>query len=94
MSTMATVAVKDSLTITHAPVEPEMLDLAPGVELLWVDDGPHDHHIVVTRGTCRVLDRQLHPGASVYVPAGTAHTIRAGSWGCRLYSVQTAHKEI
>jgi quercetin dioxygenase-like cupin family protein len=92
MSTLATVAVADSLTITHAPAEPEMLDLAPGAEILWADDGPDDHHLVVTRGTCRVLGRQLHPGASVYVPAGTPHTIRAGAWGCRLFSVQTAHE--
>ena len=94
MSTLATHAVHDSMTITHAPVEPEMLELAPGVELLWMDEGPNDHQIVVTRGTCKVLDRQLHPGASVYVPAGTAHTIKAGAWGCRLFSVQTAHREI
>jgi len=93
MSTLAPVAVTDSLTVTHAPTEPELLDLAPGVELLWADDGPNDHQIVVTRGTCRVLDRQLHPGGSVYVPAGVAHTIRAGAWGCRLFSVQTSHRE-
>ena len=95
MQTLAT-AVTDSLTITHAPADPELLDLAPGAVLHWDDEGQTDHQIVVTRGTCRVLDldRQLHPGASVYVPAGVAHTIRAGAWGCRLCSVRTTHKEL
>ena len=93
MQRLAT-AVTDSLTITHAPADPELLDLAPGAELHWDDEGHTDHQIVVTRGTCRVLDRQLHPGASVYVPAGVAHTIRAGAWGCRFFSVHTAHQEL
>jgi len=94
MKTLATDAVTDTLTVTHVPADPEVLDLAPGAELSWDDQGDTDHHIIVTRGTCRVLGRQLHPGGSVYVPAGLAHTIRAGSWGCVLYSAHSAHTVI
>ncbi|HEY4410388.1 MAG TPA: hypothetical protein VGO87_10940 [Acidimicrobiia bacterium] len=93
MTTLSTHAVTDSLTIIHVPADPEFLDLAPGAEVVWDDQAPTDHELVVTRGTCRVLDRQLHPGASVYIPAGQAHTVRAGAWGCRLFSVHTIHRE-
>jgi len=94
MKTRATDAVQDSLTIIHVPDDPEVLDLEPGAEVLWDGQGETDHHIVVTRGTCRVLGRQLHPGGSVYVPAGVAHSVRAGAWGCVLYSARTVHAVI
>ena len=94
MQTLATDVVLDSLTIIHVPADPEVLDLEPGAELNWDGQASTDHHIVVTRGTCRVLGRQLHPGASVYVPAGMAHTVRAGAWGCKVLSARTAHTEV
>ena len=94
MQTLATDAVTDSLTITYAPAVPELVDLDPGAELHSDGHGDTDHQIVVTRGTCRVLDRRIHPGGSAYIPAGMTYSVRAGAWGCRLFTVQTAHTEI
>ena len=92
MTTAATHAVTDSLTIIHVPTDPEFLDLDPGTEVTWDGQSGTDHELVVTSGSCRVLDRQLRPGASVYFPAGVAHSVRAGAWGCKLFSVHTIHR--
>jgi hypothetical protein len=81
--------VADSISVTHTPAVRELLQLRAGAELRW-DGREADHHIIVMTGTCRVLDRQIHAGASAYVPAGMAHTLRAGAWGCTVLSVDTA----
>ncbi len=90
MQTLATDPVTETLTITHVPAAPDLLHMEPGAQLRWGDHDPTDHQIVVVKGTCRVLGRQLHAGASVFVPAGLDHSLRAGAWGCSLYSVHTA----
>lgn len=84
-------AVTDSITITHVPDDPQLVDVEPGAELRW-DLHETDHHITVIKGTCRVLGRRLGPGGSAYVPAGTDHAVKAGAWGCTFFSVKSATK--
>lgn len=78
----------DSISV-HASAVRELLRLDAGAELRW-EDRDVDHHIIVMSGTCRILGRQIHAGASAYIPAGMAHTIKAGAWGCTVLSVDTA----
>jgi quercetin dioxygenase-like cupin family protein len=85
--------VTDTITITHVPGAPELMRLAPGVERRW-DDHATDHHIVVVDGTCRVLDRRIHAGGSVYVPAGIGHAVKAGAWGCTFFSVESVNQAV
>jgi len=79
----------DTITITHVPVAPELIHADAGAELRW-DHHDVDHHITVVKGTCRVLDRQVRAGSYVYVPAGMAHSVKAGAWGCTFFSVASA----
>jgi hypothetical protein len=79
----------ETLTITHVPAAPELIHADAGAELRWVTRGT-DHHITVVKGTCRVLGRQLRAGGYVFVPAGMAHSVQAGTWGCTFFSVASA----
>jgi quercetin dioxygenase-like cupin family protein len=79
----------DTITITHVPAAPELIHADAGAELRW-DDRDIDHHITVVKGTCRVLGGQLRAGGYVYVPAGMAHSMKAGAWGCTFFSVASA----
>ena len=36
---------------------------------------------------CRILDREVGPGAYVYVPAGCEHAVSVGPWGCTFFFV-------
>ena len=89
MQTLSTDPVLDTITITHVPAAPELLHADAGAELRW-DDKEIDHHITVVKGTCRVLGRSLQAGGYVYVPAGMAHAVKAGPWGCTFFSVASA----
>ena len=94
MLTLATDAVvADTITITHVPGAPQLMRLEPGVELRWANHET-DHHIIVVDGTCRVLRRRIHAGGSAYVPAGTDHAVKAGAWGCTLFSVESVSQAI
>jgi quercetin dioxygenase-like cupin family protein len=94
VKTLATDPVAlDTLTVTHAPAAAEAIHVEAGIELRW-DHHHSDHHIIVTKGTCRVLSRQLHAGASVYVPAGMDHSLKAGAWGCTFFSLESAEQAI
>jgi quercetin dioxygenase-like cupin family protein len=79
-------AVVDTLTITHVPTAPELVQAEPGTELRW-SNLDADHHLTVVKGSCRVLGRRLGAGGSVYVPAGMHHSLEAGVWGCAFFSV-------
>ena len=89
MQTLSTDPVLDTITITHVPAAPELIHADAGAELRW-DSRDIDHHITVVKGTCRVLGRQLRAGGYVYVPAGMAHSVKAGAWGCTFFSVASA----
>jgi quercetin dioxygenase-like cupin family protein len=79
----------DTITITHVPAAPELIHADAGAELRW-DDHDIDHHITVVKGTCRVLGRPLRAGGYAFVPAGQAHSVKAGAWGCTFFSVASA----
>ena len=85
--------VTDTITITHVPGPPELMRLEPGTELRW-DHHTSDHHITVVDGTCRVLGRRIQAGGYVYVPAGTGHSVTAGAWGCRFFSVDSVNQDV
>ena len=85
--------VTDTISVTHVPGAPELMRLAPGVELRW-NKPATDHHVVIVDGTGRVLGRRIHAGGSVYVPAGTDHAVKAGAWGCTFFSVESVHQAI
>lgn len=89
MQALSTDPVVDTLTITHVPAAPELIHAAAGAELRW-DSRDTDHHITVVKGTCRVLGRRLTAGGYMYVPAGMAHSVQAGAWGCTFFSVASA----
>jgi quercetin dioxygenase-like cupin family protein len=89
VQTLSSGPAVDTLTITHVPAAPELLHAAPGAVLSWVGHST-DHHVTVVSGTCKVLDRRLVAGGSAYVPAGMAHAIKAGAWGCTFFSTSTA----
>ena len=89
MQTLSTDPAVDTITITHVPAAPELIHADAGAELRW-HNHDIDHHITVVKGTCRVLDRQLRAGGYAYVPAGMAHSVRAGAWGCSFFSVASA----
>jgi len=60
-----------------------------------IETQPHtDHHIVLLKGTCRVLGRPLHAGGSVYVPAGLEHSVKAGVWGCTFVSIESVNRAV
>ena len=86
-------AVTDTITVTHVPGAPELVAAEAGTELRW-DKQQTDHQIVVVQGTCRVLGRRLHAGASAYVPAGQDHALQAGAWGCTFFSVESVSQAI
>jgi quercetin dioxygenase-like cupin family protein len=86
VQTLSTDPVHDTITITHVPEAPELIHADAGNELRW-DDHDTDHHITVVKGTCRVLGRRLGAGGYVYAPAGVAHSVQAGAWGCTFFSV-------
>jgi quercetin dioxygenase-like cupin family protein len=85
--------VNDAITITHVPRAPELMRLAPGTERRW-DNHETDHHVTVVDGTCRILGRRIHAGGYAYVPAGTDHAVKAGAWGCTLFSVESVDQDI
>jgi quercetin dioxygenase-like cupin family protein len=85
--------VSDTITITEVRADPELMHAAAGAEVRW-DQHDADHHIIVVSGTCRVLGRRIEAGASAFVPAGIAHTVQAGAWGCSFLSLDTASKEL
>ena len=89
MQALSTDPAVETLTITHVPAAPELLHADAGAELRW-ESRDTDHHITVVKGTCRVLGRQLRAGGYVYVPAGMAHSVQAGVWGCTFFSVASA----
>ena len=89
MQTLSTDLAGDTLTITHVPAAPELLHADSGAELRW-EDRDSDHEITVVSGTCRVLGRRLHAGSYAYIPAGMAHSVKAGAWGCTFFSVASA----
>jgi hypothetical protein len=89
VQTLSTDPGVDTLTITHVPAAPEFLHADAGAELHWIDQDS-DHEITVVSGTCRLLGRQLHAGSYAYVPAGMAHSVKAGAWGCTFFSVASA----
>jgi hypothetical protein len=89
VQTLSTDLSGDTLTITHVPAAPELLHADAGAELRW-DDRDSDHEITVVSGTCRVLGRRLQAGSYAYVPAGMAHSVKAGAWGCTFFSVARA----
>ena len=89
MQTLSTDLGVDTLTITHVPTAPELLHADAGAELRW-DDRASDHEITIVSGTCRVFDRRLQAGSYVYIPAGMAHSVKAGAWGCTFFSVASA----
>jgi quercetin dioxygenase-like cupin family protein len=76
----------DTLSVTHVPVAPKLMQADAGAELRW-DARAVDHHIVVVSGTCRVLGRRISAGGTAYIPAGVDHTLAAGAWGCSFFSV-------
>lgn len=78
--------IADTLSVTHVPVAPELMQADAGAELRW-DARAADHHIVVVSGTCRVLGRRICAGGTAYIPAGVDHTVTAGAWGCTFFSV-------
>ena len=86
-------AVHDTITITHVPSAPELLEARPGTELRW-SNLDADHHLTVVKGTCRVLGRRLGAGGSVYVPAGMLHSLEAGAWGCTFFSVTSTVRAV
>ena len=86
MQTLSTDPVLDTITITQIPAAPELIHAAPGTELIW-EGKDIDHHITVVKGTCRVLGQRIQAGGYVYVPAGMAHSVQAGAWGCTFFSV-------
>jgi glyoxylate utilization-related uncharacterized protein len=86
VQTLSTDLAGDTLTITHVPSAPELLHADGGAELRW-DDRDSDQEITVVSGTCRVLGRRLQAGSYAYVPAGMAHSVQAGAWGCTFFSV-------
>ena len=45
------------------------------------------HHMWIMEGGCRVLDRDVGPGAYVHVPAGCEHAVSVGPWGCTFFFV-------
>jgi quercetin dioxygenase-like cupin family protein len=85
--------VTDTITITRVRADPETVRLEAGAELRW-EAHDADHHIVVVVGSCRVLGRQVRAGGSAYIPAGIDHTVKAGAWGCTLFSVDSTHEVI
>lgn len=89
MPTLSTDPGLDTITITHVPAAPELIHADADAEVRW-DNHDIDHHITVVKGTCRVLGRQLGAGGYVYVPAGMAHSVKAGAWGCTFFSVGSA----
>ena len=86
MQTLSTDPGLDTITITHVPAAPELIQVDPGIELRW-EGKDIDHHITVVKGTCRILGRRLQAGGYVYVPAGMSHSVQAGAWGCTFFSV-------
>ena len=93
MQTLATDPVLDTITITSVATEPVIIHADAGAELRW-DNRDVDHHLIVLQGTCRVLGRRVDVGGSAYVPAGIAHTVTAGAWGCTILSVDSAHQAV
>ena len=89
MQALSTDPAVETLTITHVPTAPELIHADAGAELGW-DSRDTDHHITVVKGTCRVLGRRLTAGGYMYVPAGMAHSVEAGAWGCTFFSVASA----
>ena len=89
MQALSTDPAVETLTITHVPTAPELIHADAGAELQW-DSRDTDHHITVVKGTCRVLGRRLTAGGYMYVPAGMAHSVQAGAWGCTFFSVASA----
>jgi quercetin dioxygenase-like cupin family protein len=89
VQTLSTDPAVDTITITHVPAAPELIHADAGAELRW-HSRDIDHHITVVKGTCQVLGRQLRPGGYVYVPAGMAHSVKAGARGCTFFSVASA----
>jgi quercetin dioxygenase-like cupin family protein len=89
VQTLSTDPAVDTITITHVPAAPELIHADAGAELHW-DNRDIDHHITVVKGTCQVLGRRLRAGGYVYVPAGMAHSVTAGAWGCTFFSVASA----
>ena len=89
MQALSTDPAVETLTITHVPTAPELIHADAGAELSWANCDT-DHHITVVKGTCRVLGRRLQAGGYVYVPAGMAHSVEAGAWGCTFFSVASA----
>ena len=92
MQTLASdpVAV-DTITISRVTAVPEVMHADAGAELRW-DGHRADHHIIVLKGTCRVLGRSIHAGGSAYVPAGIDHSVKAGAWGCSFLSFDFTHE--
>lgn len=45
------------------------------------------HHMWIMEGGCQILDRDVGPGAYVYVPAGCEHAVSVGPWGCTFFFV-------
>ena len=89
MRTLVTDPVtSDTITITRVPAAPQIMRTEPGAELRW-EQHDADHHIVVLKGSCRVLGRQLHAGGSAYIPAGVDHTVTAGARGCTFFSLDS-----
>ena len=89
MQALSTDPAVETLTITHVPTAPELIHADAGAELRWASCDT-DHHITVVKGTCVVLGRRLQAGGYVYVPAGIAHEVQAGAWGCTFFSVASA----
>ena len=89
MQALSTDPAVDTITITHVPAAPELIHADAGAAFRW-DGRDTDHHITVVKGTCQVLGRRLRAGGYVYVPAGMAHSVQAGAWGCTFFSVGSA----
>lgn len=63
-----------------------MIRLEPGaVEPSHVHQGAH-HHFLVTRGTARIIDRELDAGSYAYIPPGVAHEVATvGDQECQIF---------
>lgn len=81
----------DTIAITRVTAVPELIQAEPGAELRW-DDHHADHHVIVVKGTCRVLGRPVAAGGSAYVPAGIDHAVKAGVWGCSFISFDSVEE--
>ena len=94
MQTLATdPVVADTITITHVSAAPQTIEVAAGGEVRW-DHDDTDHHLVVLKGTCRVLGRPLQAGGSAFVPAGLDHSVKAGAWGCTFFFLESTDRKV